>query len=159
MYDSDADRLFEELTLHKTVEEACMPQFNCFTHRDSRYWNYWGSSFIVPKQWNPKNKHVICYRNKDGLLHRQYGPAFINELYNEEAWFFEGKLHREGNWAYRKKGNFIWMKHGVLHNLEGPAVVESAGPYQFWIDGIRYSRKQYKWEMQRRIKKTLKPQR
>lgn len=152
----DLDRLFEELTLHRCIEEASMPHFNCFTHYNQRWWNYWGGIYPVPKQWNPKNKNVICYRDNEGRLHRTGGPAFINDLYNEEAWYFEGKLHRDGNWAYRHRGNYVWFKHGVLHNLDGPAVVEAAGPDQYWIDGVKYSRKQYKWEIQRRTRKSLK---
>jgi hypothetical protein len=150
---TDLDRLYEELTLNRDIEEPCMPQFNCFTHYSPRWWNYWGAAYTVPKQWNPKNKRTIIYRDHEGRMHKASGPAYINPLYDEEIWYYEGKMHRDDGPAYRHKGNFAWFKHGVLHNLEGPAVVEMAGPLQYWIDGIRYSRKQYKWEIERRKRK------
>lgn len=151
----DLDRLYEELTLERVLDDPNMPLFTCFTHYDQRWWNWYGGAYAVPRQWNPKFKKLICYKNNEGQLHKVSGPAYINDLYDEEAWYFNGELHRDGNWAYRHKGNFVWFKHGKLHNLEGPAVVEMAGPLQYWIDGVRYSRKQYKWEIKRRQRKGM----
>lgn len=150
---NELDNLFEELTLDKVWEYPKMPHFTSYTHHGMKWWSYWGGYYKVPAHWNPKDKRMIVYYDSEGRIHRTSGPAYINPLYDEEAWYFEGKLHREGNWAYRHKGNFVWFKHGVLHNLEGPAVVEMAGPEQYWIDGVKYSRKQYKWEIERRGKK------
>lgn len=154
---SDLDRLYEELMLERTLEEPCMPLFTNFTKNINIktldvFWSFWGGH-KVPTYWNPKNIKTICYRNKEGKFHRTAGPALINSLYDEEGWFYEGKLHNENNWAYRKGGNFVWFRHGVLHNLHGPAVIDMAGPCQYWIDGIKFSKNQYKWEISRRKRK------
>lgn len=152
------DETFEELTLNKELVDPLYPEFQGYSRFSKgqginlQYWSYW-FPFTVPNDWNKRNLKDIVFRNNKGQRHRIFGPAYVSELYDIEAWFFEDKLHRDGNWAYRHKGNFLWFKHGVPHNLNGPAVVEGGGPLQYWIDGIRLSPKQYRLEINRRKRK------
>jgi hypothetical protein len=109
------------------------------------YWYGWG-------QWpNRKSKHKdIKYLNAEGKLHRTYGPAYVSRTYNITAWYRGGVLHREGGPAYLHNLNQVWFCDGKLHRLCGPAVIEMGGPKQYWIDGVRFSKKQYEWEIARR---------
>ena len=143
------DALFEELTL---IREEVWPESVDFTSfsGDLKNWSWYGGAFPLPPAWNPKNLRDIIYYNKKGERHKTSGPAYISKLYDIEIWYKNGLMHREGAPAYRHRSNFVWFKEGRPHNLEGPAVVERGGPLQYWIDGVKYTRKQYKWEIARR---------
>jgi len=148
----EQEALFEALTLERNFVEAISPPFTGYGS-DTRCWNWYGGPWPVPPRYNKKNLRDIEYRNREGKLHRLSGPAYISKLYNFEAWYKDGQRHRIGGPAYTHNSNFVWFKEGKLHNLDGPAVIDGAGPYQYWIDGVKYSPKQYKWEIQRRKKK------
>jgi hypothetical protein len=152
--DEDATALIEALTLERVLVEAHTPLFQGFGG-DPRHWNYWGGPYGVHPNWNKNGIRDIEYKNSEGVRHRLSGPAYISRLYDIEAWYKEGVMHRVGGPAYRHKRNFVWFKEGKLHRLDGPAVNELAGPKQYWIDGVRFSEKQYKWEISRRKKKGL----
>lgn len=147
----ELDLLYEELTLDKFYEDAMSPPFQGFGGSPSR-WEYFGSYPVSPK-YNPKGYRDIVYRNTLGQKHRTTGPAYISKLFDVEVWYFKDKMHNDNGWAYRHGGNFCWFKQGILHNLHGPAVVERGGPLQYWIDGVKLSPKQYKWEIARRKRK------
>ncbi len=145
------DRLFEELTLTRNVTESVTPMFTHLSKNyDQRSWNWLGGPWAAHSNRKRPNDRLVTYTNAQGKFHREFGPAYINAMYDEEAWFYNGVLHNETGWAYRHRKNMVWFKHGKLHNLSGPAVIEGAGPPQFWIDGVKYTRKQYTWEIQRR---------
>lgn len=154
MNDIGIDALYEELTIDR---ETAWPESLLFTGFGGNpdFWNWYNGQYPVPPSWNPKNLRDIIYYNKKKEIHRIYGPAYVSKLYDVEAWFKDGKLHRDGAPAYRHRGNFVWFKDGKLHNLEGPAVVERGGPLQYWIDGVKYTRKQYKWEITRRKRRGM----
>jgi hypothetical protein len=72
----------------------------------------------------------IFFRNEYDIYHREYGPAIIYKegffKYKEE-WWFDGKLHREGDLPARyftnhriEKAYFI---HGNHHRLKDPAII------------------------------------
>jgi len=96
------------------------------------------------------------YLNKDGKRHRIYGPAYVNPAYNEVEWYKNGVVHRIGGPAISRGTSFFWYKEGKLHRLGGPAVDTLYGPKQFWIEGVKYSPKEYKKEIARRMRKGLK---
>lgn len=153
MYNNDdgAD-VFEVLTLNRELREPLTALFQNFG-KCVRWWEYY-PQFPVRAHHNPKNLKDIVYLNLDGKKHRIYGPAYISKLLDIEAWYKDGKLHRvDGGPAYRHRDNMVWFKDGELHNLNGPAVITPAGPLQFWIDGVRFSKKQYYWEISRRTRK------
>ena len=150
MDDNEDGRLFEALTLERLLVPPKTPPFQCYSKYNQRYWNYWGAPWPVH---NPGNHYDIEYRNTEGKLHRIYGPAYIGSVYSVEVWYKDGVMHREGGPAYIHNYNMVWFKEGKLHRLDGPAVIEGAGPKQFWIDGVRYSPKEYKKEIARRKRK------
>lgn len=132
------DRLFEELTLERVTLGAPHP-----------HWLYY---------FPPRTVGRLAYKyvNKEGKMHRIFGPAFVNTAYGIEEWYKDGKLHRIGGPAKTHKGSFWWCKEGLLHRLGGPAVDTQMGPKQYWIEGVKYSPKEYKKEIARRIRKGLK---
>lgn len=91
---------------------------------------------------------------KDGVLHREDGPAYM-ETYrwegateSNEAFFIDGEMHRDGDLpAYRSADtNYHWMKHGLPHRIGGPALIRKFGRNVFggktfeegwYLDGIK----------------------
>ena len=145
-------QIIEALTLERNLVEAKSSLFSNFGSYPD-FWNWWRGPWTVPPKHNPKGYFDVEYRNHDGQLHRIYGPAYISRLYKVEAWYKEGKLHREDGPAYIHKHNMVWFYEGKLHRLDGPAVIEGAGPKQYWIHGVKYTQKQYKWEITRMKRK------
>jgi hypothetical protein len=143
--DKSIDALFEALTITMEYEPAVSPPYGGFN--GNHHW--W-----VGYQWKADG-HDIVYRNLDGKMHRIYGPAYISTNYDIEIWCKDGEYHREDGPAIKHKKNFVWYKDGVLHNLYGPAVLCPAGPKQYWIEGRKYSPKEYKKEIARRRRKGL----
>jgi len=141
-------QIIEALTLERNLVDAKCPLFSNFG-KYPEWWNWWGQPWSIPAHQNPKGYMDVEYRNHEGQLHRIYGPAYINRLFKVEAWYKEGKLHRENGPAYIHKHNMAWFHEGKLHRLDGPAVITDAGPKQYWIYGVRYTQKQYKWEIRR----------
>lgn len=75
------------------------------------------------------------WRNKNGLLHRENGPAFYGEEF--EGWFLEGKCHREDGPAITNTNAKIWMIHGEHHRVDGPAIVGLRDNSERWyFDGL-----------------------
>ena len=140
------DELFETLTLNREVKTSTGAHYGGYSgaHLNSRYgWN-WGPS-AVREEWT----------NSEGIKHRIFGPAVTVKKHRLVEWYKEGELHRIGGPARVHGDNKYWYVEGKLHNLEGPAVIDAAGPKQYWIDGVKYSVKQYKWEIARRKRKGL----
>ncbi len=73
---------------------------------------------------------------KDGLLHRDDGPAVV---YNNGLgyWYKFGKIHRDGgpavDWG---NGEVSWYRKGVYHREDGPAV-EWEGENVWYVNGIK----------------------
>src|SRR5271165_5067295 len=141
--DEEQGILLEKLTLERVLVPACRPP-------------YWGG-FITndPDYWERDLYHSrirgdhcdIIYLNTDGKKHRIYGPAYISILYNFEIWYKDGLVHRHGGPALTHKTDFIWMKEGKFHNLSGPAILSGGSCPRFYIDGRKYSPKEYKREI------------
>lgn len=71
---------------------------------------------------------------KDGLLHREDGPAVIDNNGNQ-FWFQYGKNHREDGPAVKYvSGNQYWFKWGKLHREDGPAVTNSNGQNRWYLN-------------------------
>lgn len=141
---SEAD-LAERLTLERVTEPGVSPPMFGYGGSHTRWSSY---------TWKVASIDFIYY-NREGKMHRIYGPAYVSRKYHHEKWYKDGILHREGGPAVTHGSTLLWYKDGVLHNLEGPALVDPAGPCQYWIDGVRFSKKQYKWEIARRKRRGL----
>jgi hypothetical protein len=147
------DALFEALTLDIEYEEPTTPMFTCFGGLP-KYWGWWGCPWISESKLRKYKKDVV-YKNKDGKRHRLYGPAYISQMYEIEIWYKDGKLHREDGPAFSQRNNFAWFFEGELHNLSGPAVIEGAGPKQYWIHGQKMCAKEYKKQIASRIRRGI----
>jgi hypothetical protein len=98
------------------------------------------------------------WRNKDGALHRDDGPALERadgvtewrrngELHRDDGparefadgtkeWWRNNRLHRDNGPAieYARGGRF-WYREGKLHRDDGPAIEHADGSKRWWIDG------------------------
>jgi hypothetical protein len=139
----DHERLWEELTLDRVTKPGESPP----------YGGYGGSHH----RWGGYSHSVggfdVIYYNKEGHMHRIYGPAYVSKRHKMEKWYKEGELHRIGGPAVTHKDTKLWYCDGKLHNMEGPAVIEGGGPKQYWIHGHRISPKEFKKEVERRKNK------
>ncbi len=143
--DTSLDALYEALTIRRELEPAISPPYGGYNGN-----HYWWAGY----QWKVDGYDTV-YRNKEGKMHRTYGPAYISTNYDIEIWYRDGEYHREDGPAIKHKNNLIWYRDGKMHNLHGPAVVTPAGPRQYWIEGRKYSPKEYKKEIARRRRKGL----
>lgn len=151
----DLDKFYDELMVTRNEEPT----------RGTMWWGNYVEAVLqkdIGDYWawypprNTRYDNDIVYRDKEQRIHRLSGPAYINYNMSSEEWWREGQLHREDGPAITCKQLFIWAQHGNLHNIDGPAVVDPAGPCQYWIDGVRYSPKQFKIEATRRKRKAMK---
>ena len=90
------------------------------------------------------------WRNKDGQLHREDGPA-IENVYGTKEWYINGKLHREDGPAIEwKNGAKAWHLNGKFHREDGPAFED--GVYKTWyINGKEYTESEYEMEISKRL--------
>lgn len=84
------------------------------------------------------NAHV-----KDGLLHSETHPAMTGG--GVECWFKNGVYHREGGPAYveTNERRTHWCINGNLHRIDGPALIErnfdtGVDEIEWYIKGIAY---------------------
>ena len=74
------------------------------------------------------------YRNEQGQLHREDGPAITWEDGTQE-WYINGELHRTDGparvWGYSP---YIqeWYWHNELHREDGPAVIDADGRQEWY---------------------------
>jgi len=121
---------------------------------------------------NEQECKIIIYDNKiemlneNGLLHSFNDIPAIEHYNGNKCWYNNGKCHREnepavvftnGSKFWFKDGNFHnangpaadtdekkqWYKEGKLHRLDGPAIEWSYGKKEYWIENIKYSKKDF----------------
>jgi len=79
------------------------------------------------------------YWYKDGLLHREDGPA-VEWADGAKFWYKEGKLHRiDGPAIEYANGSKLWYEKGKLHRIDGSAVEWNDGIKEWWIEGKFYN--------------------
>ena len=150
MTEKSIDELYEALTIERSFEEPFYPPWGGWA-ADSRF--RWCHSTWQNHSGNkPKD---IVYRNNEGKKHRIYGPAWVSRAYDFEVWCKNGVIHRDDGPAIRHRNNYLYYQEGKLHRLDGPAIVELGGPREYYINGAKYSPKQYKWEIARRKRRGL----
>ena len=79
---------------------------------------------------------ALRWKNKDGELHRDNGPAIIRSN-GTQQWFKNDKRHREGGPAeINVNGDKLWYINGHLHREDGPALIRSNGDKFWYRDGV-----------------------
>jgi hypothetical protein len=85
-----------------------------------------------------KGDGVIEWRDDDGRLHRQGGPARVSPSGREE-WFRHGNLHRaDGPAVVHANGSEKWYRDGRRHREGAPACVYVNGTEKWYRDGKRH---------------------
>ena len=85
----------------------------------------------------------IEYRNINGELHREDGPA-IEWNNGAKKWFLNGKLHRVNGPAIEHiNGILSWYHNGELHRTDGPAVIWPDGEGEFWLNGEELTEEEF----------------
>jgi len=80
---------------------------------------------------------TIRWRNEDGKLHREDGPA-VEYINGTKFWYLNGKLHREDGPAVEDiSGTKSWWLNDKLHREDGPAVIRADGSKAWWLNGER----------------------
>lgn len=90
---------------------------------------------------------VIWY--KEGKLHREDGPAYIDG--ENQIWFINGVEHRlDGPAKKWADGSYEWYKNGKCHRLDGPACLYIKDPInnkyeeEYCIEDVTYSYEEWK---------------
>ena len=79
---------------------------------------------------------AITYSNRDGQLHRVYGPAVMHENGRRE-WWQNGLPHRlDGPAVVCTDGYRVWLQNGQRHRIDGPAVEYSGGSCAWYQNGL-----------------------
>ena len=105
------------------------------------------------------SEEVVKYKNSDGDLHRENGPAVIHRD-GYQAWFLDGKLHREDGPAVIGSNNQEeWFLNGKRHRVDGPAAIyppicqewvlngvihQTDVRKEWWIEGKQLSEEEFK---------------
>lgn len=80
----------------------------------------------------------VHWRDKDGELHRDGGPAVI-EVSGTEMWLKHGRMHRDdGPAVVHYYGDKLWYRDGKLHREDGPACTYRNGTKEWYRDGTRH---------------------
>ena len=77
----------------------------------------------------------IEWRNKQGKLHRDDGPAKEWPAKGAKAWYRNGKLHRDDGPAMDGPLGKSWHRNGKRHRDEGPAVEYADGRKEWYRHG------------------------
>ena len=56
---------------------------------------------------------------------------------DKEIYVYNGKKHRDRGPAetHKRTGYKAWFRHGLLHRVNGPAVINADGSKEFWENG------------------------
>ena len=76
-------------------------------------------------------------RYRDGLLHREDGPAIACPDGTQE-WYRNGTIHRDGGPALiYQDGTQVWYQNDEIHRDDGPAIIHPDGTEIWCQDGQR----------------------
>lgn len=81
-------------------------------------------------------KTLLIKYCKDGLLHREGGPAYVNG--STQIWFLNGLLHREGGPAMETSKYKAWYRKGQFSNPDGPHMETKKGYKAWFVGGVLY---------------------
>jgi hypothetical protein len=86
---------------------------------------------------------TIAWRNSDGKLHREDGPA-VEYANGNKAWYLNGKLHREDGPAIeRADGTKEWWLDDKRHREDGPAIEWADGDKSWYVNGKKLTQEQF----------------
>jgi len=86
-------------------------------------------------EWENGNK----YWYKDGLLHRENGPA-AEFSDGTKIWYIKGKCHRlDGPAIEFSDGAKEWYFEGKEHRIDGPAIEYADGTKKWCIEGKSFT--------------------
>jgi hypothetical protein len=75
----------------------------------------------------------------DGKLHHTYGPAVIKYGNLHTYWYKMGLLHRLDGPAVLSENGKFWYQNGQRHREGGlPAVERACGDKEWWLNGQRH---------------------
>jgi hypothetical protein len=76
---------------------------------------------------------TVWYKN--GLLHREDGPA-VQHTTGTNEWWVNGKRHRvDGPAVEQADGTKEWWINGKLHREDGPAIIYETGTLEWYLNG------------------------
>lgn len=129
---------------------------------------WWHHGVMIRKEFATNNgitsntTYSTTYKDKDGHLHREDGPAVLGDAQNcfeyykhgfihredgparagwdgQLEWFVDGKRHRlDGPAFISPDGEQHWFKENRRHRLDGPAIECSDGRREWFVDGNRH---------------------
>lgn len=99
------------------------------------------NSFEMRHGWIKENGRY--YHWMFDKLHREDGPAVINEKDQVEEWYLNGQRHRIGGPAYDSPNVKVWMEYNQLHRIDGPAYVYIDGRKQYFIRDREYTESEF----------------
>ena len=123
---------------------------------DGTKWWYIDGTNYSEEEFNKKIKE------RDGI---EEGPPTNHAADKRNGWeqddkgnrwhFKDGEFHSINNEPaiIQTDGSSFWYKNGVLHRVDGPACIYPTGVQEFWLEGIHYSKKEYKKKMKKLSKK------
>jgi len=81
----------------------------------------------------------------DGKRHREDDKPAVEYANGDKYWFLNGDRHREDDKPAIEyaNGTKAWFFNGDRHRAGGPAIEFSSGYKDFWIEGVRYSEKEF----------------
>ena len=83
------------------------------------------------------------WRNVDGVLHREDGPAIILSS-GSTLYYRDGKLHRlDGPAVELANGSKSWYLNGKLHREDGPAIEWANGSKEWYLNDKWYTEEEY----------------
>lgn len=91
----------------------------------------------IQSLYKSKSVGTLTRLTHNGVLHCDTGPAIFNEDLSYQAFYVNGRRHREGGLPalidIRNRREEYW-EHNRLHRINGPAVIAPDGE-EFWIEG------------------------
>lgn len=79
---------------------------------------------------------IIVYTNKEGLIHRDEGPAVIYNKGGLKLWYKKGYIDRDNGPAIEwPDGSKEWYKEGKRHRDNGPAIEYYDGKKEYYVNG------------------------
>ena len=105
-----------------------------------------------------EDKYGEVYWYKDGVMHREDGPAYEGCDFKE--WYIMGELHREDGPAREwSNGGNEWYKDGKLHREDGPAIEYPDGDKEWWLSGVKYTEVEFNhWLSKKNLNEQLTKQ-
>lgn len=120
-----------------------------FTGReDGRVAVIYDSAIVVPVAWKKAGAQIWNKIDKEKLkpaLRRSALGEFEKDRFEDKEWRNEqGQLHREDGPALIKtNGDQFWWLNGKLHRTDGPAAIWADGARAWWLNGKHLSQEKH----------------